>query len=124
MFIINYDEADGSFDHIVPPFPAQTPAYEASTVSLENEIVTTSAPSGPIGLGTQVPLLAISPREQGRLCQLASVRSHLRGALEREDFGGWYDLIQTVAEDPTFNYRLAGHVETGQHFGSGSRGCG
>ena len=39
-----------------------------------------------------------------------------------EDFGGWYDLILTVAEDPTFNYRLAGHVETGQHFGSGSRG--
>jgi phospholipase C len=27
---------------------------------------------------------------------------------------GWYDLIVTVAEDPTFNYRLAGHVETGR----------
>lgn len=26
---------------------------------------------------------------------------------------GWYDLIATVAQDPTFNYRLAGHVETG-----------
>jgi hypothetical protein len=33
--------------------------------------------------------------------------------LELEDFGGWYDLIATVAQDPTFNYRLAGHVETG-----------
>ena len=26
---------------------------------------------------------------------------------------GWYDLIVTVAGDPTFKYRLAGHVETG-----------
>jgi phospholipase C len=29
-------------------------------------------------------------------------------------FYGWYDLIVTVAEDPSFNYRLAGHVETGR----------
>jgi phospholipase C len=27
-------------------------------------------------------------------------------------FFGWYDLIVTVAADPTFKYRLAGHVET------------
>ena len=27
---------------------------------------------------------------------------------------GWYDLIVTVAEDPTFKYRLAGHIETGR----------
>jgi phospholipase C len=33
---------------------------------------------------------------------------------ESEDLGGWYDLIVTVAGDPTFNYRLAGHVETGR----------
>jgi phospholipase C len=29
-------------------------------------------------------------------------------------FYGWYDLIVTVAKDPTFEYRLAGHVETGR----------
>jgi len=28
-------------------------------------------------------------------------------------FHGWYDLIVKVSEDPTFEYRLAGHVETG-----------
>jgi len=61
VFIINYDEADGSFDHLVPPTPPQTPAGGASTVSIENEIVTTSTPSGPIGLGTRVSFLAISP---------------------------------------------------------------
>jgi phospholipase C len=31
-----------------------------------------------------------------------------------EAFYGWYDLIITVAEDPTFSYRLAGHVENGE----------
>ena len=34
--------------------------------------------------------------------------------LSLERFYGWYDLIVTVAEDATFNYRLAGHVETGK----------
>ena len=65
VLIINYDEADGSFDHIVPATPPQTPAYGNSTVSIENEIVTTSTPNGPIGLGTRVPCLAISPWSKG-----------------------------------------------------------
>ena len=65
VLILNYDEADGSFDHIVPPTPPQTAAYGASTVSIENEIVTTSTPNGPIGLGTRVPFIAISPWSKG-----------------------------------------------------------
>ena len=65
VLLINYDEADGSFDHLVSPYPAQSAAYGASTVSIENEIVTTSTPNGPIGLGTRVPLLAISPWSKG-----------------------------------------------------------
>jgi phospholipase C len=68
--IIDYDEADGSFDHIVQPTPPPTPATGASTVSIENEIVTASGEpqpfqSGPIGLGTRVPLLVISPWSKG-----------------------------------------------------------
>jgi len=31
-----------------------------------------------------------------------------------DQFHGWYDLIVTVAGDPTFKYRIAGHVETGE----------
>jgi phospholipase C len=31
-----------------------------------------------------------------------------------DKFHNWYDLIVTVAGDATFNYRLAGHVETGR----------
>jgi phospholipase C len=65
VLIINYDEADGSFDHIVPPSPPPTPATGASTVTIQNEIVTTSTPNGPIGLGTRVPFLAISPWSKG-----------------------------------------------------------
>ena len=38
-------------------------------------------------------------------------------ALEDENrlnrFYGWYDLVVKVSEDPTFECRLAGHVETG-----------
>jgi phospholipase C len=65
VFIVNYDEGDGSFDHILPPTPPFTPAFGASTVSIENEIVTTSTPNGPIGLGTRVPFLVISPWTKG-----------------------------------------------------------
>ena len=64
-FIINFDEADGSFDHVVPPTPPQTPAYGASTVSIENEIITDSIPTGPSGLGPRVPFIVISPWTKG-----------------------------------------------------------
>jgi phospholipase C len=68
VLLINYDEADGSFDHIVPPSPPQTPANGASTVSIENEIVTSDKPphvTGPVGLAQRVPFLAISPWSKG-----------------------------------------------------------
>ncbi|MHB8817179.1 MAG: phospholipase domain-containing protein, partial [Steroidobacteraceae bacterium] len=31
-----------------------------------------------------------------------------------EQFQGWYDLVITVEQDPTFKYRFAGHIETGR----------
>jgi phospholipase C len=65
VFLINYDENDGGFDHQVPPTPPQTPANGASTVDFSNELVTTSTPNGPIGLGGRVPFLAISPWSKG-----------------------------------------------------------
>lgn len=65
VFLINYDEADGSFDHIVPPTPPQGSGYGASTVSIANEIISDTTPVGPIGLGTRVPFLAISPWSKG-----------------------------------------------------------
>ena len=65
VFIINYDEADGSFDHLVPPSPPHTAANGASTVSIENEIVTNDNPPGPIGLAQRVPFIVISPWSKG-----------------------------------------------------------
>jgi phospholipase C len=69
VFLINYDEADGSFDHIVPPAPPypNDPAHGASTVDTTLEIVTNdpSGVNGPIGLGQRVPFLAISPWSKG-----------------------------------------------------------
>lgn len=65
VFLINYDENDGGFDHLVPPTPPQTSANGASTVDVTNEIVTTATPAGPIGLGVRVPFLAISPWSKG-----------------------------------------------------------
>src|SRR5262249_39804885 len=65
VLLVNYDEADGSFDHVVPPSVPATPANGASTVSTEFEIVTTSDPHGPIGLAQRVPFIAISPWSKG-----------------------------------------------------------
>jgi len=31
-----------------------------------------------------------------------------------QEFQGWYDLVITVEQDPTFEYRFAGHIETGR----------
>jgi len=38
----------------------------------------------------------------------------VEGQLSLAEFYGWYDLIVTVEGDPVFQYRLAGHVETGK----------
>jgi phospholipase C len=68
VFIINYDEADGSFDHLVPPAPPLTPGNGASTVSIDHEIVTSETSphvTGPIGFGQRVPFIAISPWSKG-----------------------------------------------------------
>jgi phospholipase C len=65
VFIVNYDEADGSFDHMPHPFAPPSPAYGASTVDASIEIVTTATPTGPIGLNSRVAFLAISPWSKG-----------------------------------------------------------
>jgi phospholipase C len=65
VFLIDYDEADGSFDHMPPPFAPPSPAYGASTADFHNEIVTTATPPGPIGLNCRVGFLAVSPWSKG-----------------------------------------------------------
>ena len=67
ILFINWDENDGGFDHMVAPTPPQTSANGLSTVDITNEIFAGDAKnvSGPYGLGTRVPLLAISPWSKG-----------------------------------------------------------
>lgn len=63
VFIINYDEGDGFFDHVSPPVPHWSAQTGGSAVSTRGEIENSSGQ--PIGLGFRVPLLAISPWSRG-----------------------------------------------------------
>jgi len=47
------------------------------------------------------------------ITQLLQPKQVYTSALMLGQFHGWYDLIVTVGGDPSFKYRLAGHVETG-----------
>ena len=70
---ITYDENDGFFDHVVPPYAPMTPADGASTIDTAQEIFdgTGGTPGGsngvpgPYGLGQRVPMLVVSPWSKG-----------------------------------------------------------
>jgi phospholipase C len=73
VLLINWDENDGFFDHVVGPYPNVGTLPGRSTVPLDNELFdgTAGTPGGssgvvgPYGLGVRVPLLAISPWSKG-----------------------------------------------------------
>ena len=64
---ITYDENDGFFDHVVPPYPPSSPAQGKSTVDFAGELYAGGAahPAGPYGLGQRVPMMVISPWSKG-----------------------------------------------------------
>lgn len=67
IFILNYDENDGYFDHFppfVPPFP-RTP--DSGKVSAGIDVVADYEPNAnaPIGLGYRVPMIVASPWSKG-----------------------------------------------------------
>jgi len=67
VFIVNYDEEGGFFDHMVPPMPPLTAEQGESTVPTTHEIYPGDAshPSAPYGLGMRVPMMVISPWSKG-----------------------------------------------------------
>ncbi len=87
VFIVNYDENDGLFDHVVPPVPPLTSAIGRDGVvsaslakSLDDEqldldkhpdektpLIPGADPGGlqPIGLGARVPMIVVSPWSKG-----------------------------------------------------------
>ena len=71
VFIINYDETGGFFDHVPPPLPPFHPAQGHSTVSTAGEAKQYTAPTDanrglhPVGLGMRVPAIIVSPWSRG-----------------------------------------------------------
>ncbi|MFD7985140.1 phosphocholine-specific phospholipase C [Kitasatospora indigofera] len=61
VFLLNYDENDGFFDHIPPPAPPVTAADGLSTAAVGEDLYGGEA----IGLGQRVPLLVVSPWSRG-----------------------------------------------------------
>jgi phospholipase C len=61
--LITYDENDGLFDHIVPPYP--TPGQSTVDVSLDMYAAADGNVAGPYGLGVRVPMIVVSPWSTG-----------------------------------------------------------
>lgn len=104
IFILNYDENDGYFDH-VPPFVAPKPgdpstgmtspdlAYSDEYVTKEQEldygIKPENATEGPVGLGYRVPLIIASPWTKGgwvnsEVCDITSTIQFVEHFLEKK----------------------------------------
>ncbi|WP_328968021.1 phosphocholine-specific phospholipase C [Streptomyces sp. NBC_00239] len=64
---ITYDENDGFFDHVVPPFVPSGTAQGLSTVATTLDYFPgkTGYVAGPYGLGQRVPMLVVSPWSKG-----------------------------------------------------------
>ncbi|MFE6974956.1 phosphocholine-specific phospholipase C [Streptomyces sp. NPDC057682] len=64
---VTYDENDGFFDHVVPPFVPSGPAQGLSTVDTAADHFPGDLryAAGPYGLGQRVPMLVLSPWSTG-----------------------------------------------------------
>ncbi len=103
IFILNYDENDGYFDH-VPPFVAPDPEDKNATsknidtseefVRLDDElnkygVPRASARQSPVGLGYRVPLVIASPWSKGgwvnsEVCDITSTLRFLETFLSKK----------------------------------------
>ncbi|MFF5917389.1 phosphocholine-specific phospholipase C [Streptomyces flavochromogenes] len=65
--LITYDENDGFFDHVVPPYAPGSAAQGLSTASTTLDYFGGKAGyvAGPYGLGPRVPMLVVSPWSTG-----------------------------------------------------------
>ncbi|MEV7405781.1 phosphocholine-specific phospholipase C [Streptomyces sp. NPDC091267] len=64
---VTYDENDGFFDHVVPPFPPDTADHGLSDVDATQDWFAGDAGhrAGPYGLGARVPMIVVSPWSTG-----------------------------------------------------------
>jgi phospholipase C len=71
--LVTYDENDGYFDHVVPPYPPSSAAQGQSTANVSTELFDPSTaapqyagyPAGPYGAGQRVPMIVVSPWSKG-----------------------------------------------------------
>jgi phospholipase C len=115
VFIINYDENDGRFDHVPPPTaPEGTPGEWVTVDPLPSGA---AGIAGPVGLGFRVPALVISPWSRGGwVCsEVFDHTSTLRflerrfGVMEpnisawrRSTVGDMTSALRLAATNPTF----------------------
>ncbi|MFI7007826.1 phosphocholine-specific phospholipase C [Streptomyces sp. NPDC050145] len=64
---VTYDENDGYFDHVVPPYPPSSASQGLSTVDTKLDYYPGSITraAGPYGLGQRVPMIVVSPWSTG-----------------------------------------------------------
>ncbi|MFJ6636071.1 phosphocholine-specific phospholipase C [Streptomyces sp. NPDC091376] len=64
---ITYDENDGFFDHVVPPYPPASAAWGLSTADVSKDLYPGGSgfAAGPYGLGPRVPMIVVSPWSKG-----------------------------------------------------------
>jgi phospholipase C len=66
VLFLTFDENDGFFDHVVPPYPNVGELRGDSTVRLDHELFHgKSGKPGPYGLGVRVPMTVVSPWSTG-----------------------------------------------------------
>ncbi|QBQ43146.1 phospholipase C, phosphocholine-specific [Sphingobacterium psychroaquaticum] len=120
IFILNYDENDGYFDH-VPPFVAPKPGdtstgitsasldYSSEYVTKQQEldygIEEAYATEGPVGLGYRVPLIIASPWSKGgwvnsEVCDITSTIQFMEHFLSKK-YG------KRITEDNISSWRRA-----------------
>jgi len=125
VFIVNYDEAGGFYDHVQPPMPPLTPDQGYSTVSVAGEAKDygqdTERPhhgAHPLGLGIRVPAIVVSPWSRGGFV-CSEVFDHTstlqflekRFGVREENISDWR---RTVCGDLTSAFDFARPTRTGR----------
>ncbi|MBB5356964.1 phosphocholine-specific phospholipase C [Rhodanobacter sp. ANJX3] len=121
VFILNYDENGGFYDHMPPPCPPSSIQGGSSTVSTAGELTTVNESgstigSSPIGLGFRVPMIIVSPWTYGgRVCSQVfdhtSVLQFLeqRFAVKETNISAWR---RAVCGDLTSAFNFSGDNTT------------
>ncbi|MGH8173551.1 MAG: alkaline phosphatase family protein, partial [Rhodanobacteraceae bacterium] len=95
---ITYDENDGFFDHVVPPYAPWSTSVGLSTVDAANEYFggDDSYGPGPYGLGNRVPMIIVSPWTRGGwVCSETFDHTSLIRFIERRFGEGNLELTET-----------------------------